>query len=437
MRRVGQLFRFSLSPRHFGVLAIVILVGCGQVAEEEAAPEAAAAPTDNEGLDPASIAALERISTLGYVDVSSEPARPAQMGVTVFDETRSYPGYNLYTRRKDASAELIDARGRVVHRWHQEEDLAWVRAVLLADGDLLVVGAETWSSEANSKRTAPRFAMRLNWENEIVWKRPLSAHHDIVMTPDNRIGVLTVKGRQPPDGPPSAIVVEDHVTILSGDGEIEDERSLEQMLRARPDIYTLRPPGKGRRAWDPLHSNSLRWLSDEALAAKDPIYALGNIIVCFRYQNSVAIFDWDNQEVVWTWGRGDIIQPHDAVVLDSGNILIFDNGVKRGWSRVVELDPLTREIVWEYKAPKPRGFYTGARGANQRLPNGNTLISESNKGRAFEVTLDGDIVWEYFVPYLSPKGHRQVIIRLYRYETDLVEKLLNGAPKPAVSPEAS
>ncbi len=143
---------------------------------------------------------------------------------------------------------------------------------------------------------------------------------------------------------------------MSGDGEIEDERSLEQMLRARPDIYTLRPPGKGRRAWDPLHSNSLRWLSDEALAAKDPIYALGNII-----------------------------QPHDAVVLDSGN----------------------------------------------------TLISESNKGRAFEVTLDGDIVWEYFVPYLSPKGHRQVIVRLYRYETDLVEKLLNGAPKPAVSPEAS
>lgn len=424
MRRMSSLLKFSSTLRIVCTLAILILVGCGQAAEKEPSREAEAAPPDSEGLDPSSIAALERISTLGYVDVSPEPARTTQMGVTVFDETRSYPGYNLYTRRNESSAELIDARGRLVHRWHQEQDLAWVRAVLLADGDLLVVGAEPWDAEADSKRTAPRFAMRLNWGNEIVWKRPLSAHHDIVMTPEGRIGVLTVKGRRPQDGPASAIVVEDHVTILSEDGEIEDERSLEQMLKARPDIHTLRPPGKGRRKWDPLHSNSLRWLSDEALAAKDPIYALGNIIVCFRYQNSVAIFDWDKQEVVWTWGQEDIIQPHDAVILDSGNILIFDNGVKRGWSRVVELDPLNREIVWEYKAPKPRSFYTGARGANQRLPNGNTLISESNKGRAFEVTPEGDIVWEYFVPHLNLKGHRQVIIRLYRYEKDQVERLL-------------
>lgn len=407
-------------------LAILTVAGCRPATVEEAAPEAAAAEVVVDELDASAIAALERISTLGYVNVSPEPAATTQMGVTVLDEDRSYPGYNLYTRRTQRAAELIDARGRVVHRWQQEEDLAWIRSVLLANGDLLVVGDLPWDSATTSKRMAPRFAMRLSWENEIVWKRALNAHHDIVITPDDRIGVLTVKGRRPPGEPRYAIVVEDHVTILGQGGEIEEERSLDQMLKARPDVFTFKPTGNQRRSWDPLHSNSLRWMTDETLAARDPIYALGNIIVCFRYQDSVAIFDWDEQKVVWTWGQGDISQPHDAVVLDNGNILLFDNGVKRKWSRVIELDPLTKEIVWEYKAAVPKEFYSGARGANQRLPNGNTLITESNRGRAFEVTPDGDIVWEFFVPHLGPKGHRQIIIRLYRYETDLVEGLLGG-----------
>jgi len=418
MQCMSSLFRLPVFSRLVCALAILIVVGCRLETDE------GAKPTDE--LDPSEMAALERISTLGYVDISREPAEPTQMGVTVFDEGRSYPGYNLYTIRMARAAELIDARGRVVHRWHQEEDLAWVRSVLLDNGDLLVVGDHPRDSSVSSKRTPPRFVMRLTWDNEVIWKRTLSAHHDIVITPDDRIGVLTVEGRRPPGNPPSAIVVEDHVTILNQDGDVEEKRSLDKMLKARPDVFTFQPTGRWRRSWDPLHSNSLRWMTDETLAARDPIYALGNLIVCFRYQDSVAIFDWDKEEVVWTWGQGDISQPHDAMVLDNGNILLFDNGVKRDWSRVIELNPRTKEIVWEYKAPTLSDFFTGARGANQRLPNGNTLITESNKGRAFEVTPDGEIVWEFFVPHVGPKGHRQIIIRLYRYETKLIEKLVSS-----------
>jgi hypothetical protein len=413
---------------------MLFTVGCGFISVEETAPESADESQDADALDADALAALEKISTLGYVDVSPEPAVVAQMGVTVFDEERSYPGYNLYTVRNLRAAELIDARGRVVRRWQQEEDFAWVRSVLLPNGDLLVVGDLPRDPETTTKKTAPHFAMRLSWENEVIWKRELSAHHDIVLTPDDRIGVLTVEGRRPPGSPPSTIVVEDHVTLLSHGGEVEDARSLEQMLRARPDLFTFLPGGKGRRKWDPLHSNSLRWMTDETLAARNPIYSLGNILVCFRHQNSVAIFDWEEQEVVWTWGQGDLDEPHDAVVLDSGNLMIFDNGPKRSWSRVIELDPLTKQIVWQYKAPQPVDFYSGARGGNQRLPNGNTLITESNRGRAFEVTQEGEIVWEFFVPHLNPKGHREVIIRLYRYDTHLIERLLAGRAQELAMP---
>ena len=48
--------------------------------------------------------------------------------------------------------------------------------------------------------------------------------------------------------------------------------------------------------------------------------------------------------------------------------------------RVVELDPVSREIVWTYTGSPPDSFYSKWRGSNQRLPNGNTLICESEKG---------------------------------------------------------
>ena len=34
-----------------------------------------------------------------------------------------------------------------------------------------------------------------------------------------------------------------------------------------------------------------------------------------------------------------------------------------------------------------------------RLKNGNTLITESDFGRAFEITREGDVVWEYYNPH--------------------------------------
>ena len=64
----------------------------------------------------------------------------------------------------------------------------------------------------------------------------------------------------------------------------------------------------------------------------------------------------------------------------------------------MEYDPTNMDIAWMYVGSNEHPFFTGAGGANQRLPNGNTLITESDYGRAFEVTPAGEIVWEYFNP---------------------------------------
>ena len=87
-------------------------------------------------------------------------------------------------------------------------------------------------------------------------------------------------------------------------------------------------------------------------------------------------------------------------------------------SRVIELNPVTERIEWEYKADPPTSFYSVDRGSAQRLPNGNTLISQSNKGRVFEVTRDGQVVWEYFGPLNKEKNLRACIYRMTRI-TDL------------------
>ena len=82
--------------------------------------------------------------------------------------------------------------------------------------------------------------------------------------------------------------------------------------------------------------------------------------------------------------------------------------------------------MWEYRAPEPTDFYSGSRGSNQRLPNGNTLIADSDSGRAFEVTSEGEIVWDYAVPHLDDEGHRATIERAQRYPPALVRPLLEG-----------
>ena len=110
-------------------------------------------------------------------------------------------------------------------------------------------------------------------------------------------------------------------------------------------------------------------------------------------------------------------------MLDNGHILVFDNGVARRSSRVLEMDPVSGKVVWEYPGDRGRPFFTRSRGANQRLPNGNTLITNSDSGIAFEVTAGGDVVWKFQTPHLNKQGHRATIERMDRYEKSFIDLL--------------
>jgi hypothetical protein len=110
----------------------------------------------------------------------------------------------------------------------------------------------------------------------------------------------------------------------------------------------------------------------------------------------------------------------------------------RNYSRVIEFDPITLEIIWEYKDPVQEGdvnldgevkgderlFYSNLISGAQRLKNGNTLITEGHGGRVFEVTYEGEIVWEYISPYEDGRAPRATdpnsVYRAYRVPSSWV-----------------
>jgi hypothetical protein len=80
-------------------------------------------------------------------------------------------------------------------------------------------------------------------------------------------------------------------------------------------------------------------------------------------------------------------------------MLLFDNCGQRNQSTIWEFNPVTREVYWYYRGNSRHPFFSAVCGTAQRLPNGNTLITESDNGRVFEVTRDKEIVWEFYNPH--------------------------------------
>ena len=112
--------------------------------------------------------------------------------------------------------------------------------------------------------------------------------------------------------------------------------------------------------------------------------------------------------------------------------VFFANGANvlgvgpEGGSRVIELDPESKQAVWQYAGSPRFSFFSWFISSAQRLASGNTSILEGIKGRLIEVTPDGKIVWEYISPHYVTKKHPMYtggncIFRIYHYGPDSLE----------------
>jgi hypothetical protein len=243
-------------------------------------------------------------------------------------------------------------------------------------------------------------------------------------------------------------------------------------LKAMQNYETkLREEGDG---FDWFHQNCVSYLGPNRWFDQgDTRFHPDNIILDSREAGLLAIVDHSSGKIVWKTGpyyrEGDdkklgwIIGPHHAHMIPKGlpgegNILVFDNGgqsgygppndlapngisvMRRAYSRVLEFNPITKDIVWEYApnlksaADQKSGFdlFSTNVSSAQRLPNGNTLIVEGTRGRVIEVTRDLEVVWEYISPYLwdsTTPSVRNLVYRAYRVPYGWVPQL----PKPKES----
>ena len=347
---------------------------------------------------------LDALRSLPYAgSVKDSGGDPA--GVLIHNRDRSWPGWNLVTVQMLARADLLDMDGAVIRSWSMDGGGRWERACLLPDGGLVVIGVDP--VEVSWIPDDARYVARLDAEGNLIWKRPLQAHHDILPLAGDRFMALTYSRKRIPSIDPEIDTRDDQVTVLDRKGVVLEEYSLLDGFGARPDVFRfqeVRPNRMAGRPWiDLFHSNSLM-LSEDGR----------RLLLSFRHQDRIAIMDLNLRAVVWSWGEGVLSGPHDAQWLESGNILVFDNGLARGWSRVLELDPDSGNIVWEYGDPERNRFFTLSKGSGQRLPNGNTLIADSDNGRAFEVTPEGETVWEFATPHTVEEGRRAAIVRIRR-----------------------
>ncbi|MBN2565425.1 MAG: hypothetical protein JXB46_06910, partial [Candidatus Eisenbacteria bacterium] len=220
---------------------------------------------------------------------------------------------------------------------------------------------------------------------------------------DGTICVLTRQPSLDPRYDPEHPVLEDFITYITPDGKvIRGVSVLGAMLRSRYDRLLVGTHPRG----DVLHTNALEVL-DGRLGNVHRAFKQGNVLVSMRTLSMIAVIDMTTELVDWAL-VGSWKMQHDPSVLDDGDILMFDNNGNEGMSRVIEIDPATGNVTWEYKGAEPPDFYSQMCGTAARLPNGNTLTTESDAGRAIEITPDGEIVWEYLNPERAGEGDRFV-----------------------------
>jgi hypothetical protein len=343
-----------------------------------------------------------RVLTLPYLQ-AYEGVRGS--GVTVRKDDKVSPGYNLYVSGHAPTAVLIDMEGHFIHEWGSTfekifpgvtpapeargNERFWRFARLLPGGDLLAIFDGLG-------------IVRLDRDSHVVWATAGGYHHDLDIAPDGSLVVLARKKRMIPRINSAVPVFEDFVVSLDSTGRVTQEISLLDCFENSQYASLLSTVDR----WgDLFHTNSVRRL-DGRFEPKGPPFRNGNLLISVPRLNTVAVVDPEAKRVVWAI-TGMFRSQHHATPLPNGNILLFDNWGRHGTSRVLELEPLSQQIVWEY--PRKGGeLFSLCCGGAQRLPNGNTLVVESTHGRALEVTPNQDVVWEFVNPARAGEGGRLV-----------------------------
>lgn len=301
---------------------------------------------------------------------------------------------------------------------------------------IILVHEDLYNHKISDKRLLDDKIIEVNWEGEIIWSWKASDHFE----------------------------------------EYGFDEAARNVLFRDPsykEYNNITKEGSG----DWLHINSVSTLGpNKWYDAGDERFHPDNLIWDARNANLLVIISKETGKVVWKLGPdfnenkktkkiGWIIGQHHFHMIPKGlpgegDLLVYDNGgwggygspnpsspyglnnARRDSSRVLQIDPITLEITWQYTAEEAGNFifdaskfYSPYISSAQRLANGNTLITEGSDGRLIEVTPEHEIVWEYINPYYNKLGDKfslNMIYRAYRVPYEWIPQLNKPEEKEVI-----
>jgi hypothetical protein len=377
--------------------------------------------------------ALAQPQELAVGDLEPNPIKRRGLGRRAYDPQRASPGFTLFTPQfGDGTVYLVDLEGTVVHTWKLPYPPG--RYGYLTDRGTLFYNGRTpgpgWLGRQGFKGGV---VLEADWNGNVLWEVQQPDHRQDGRLLRNGNALLLCAGVVPQDiaarvrgGIPGTeddgTMYADYVVEMTPDGQTVWEWRSWEHLDPEADGHTA--PGDVRNDW--TGGNAVMETPE------------GDILVSMRQNSTVVRIDRQTGEVTWKLSPPTVAGQHAPTPLPNGNILLLDNGPYRPdqsvvggtpfpFSRVIEVDPATNEIAWEYREAVPQFFFSPGQGNAQRLPNGNTLVDEAFFGRLFEVTPGGDLVWEYVNPYFGPanapaRAQQNQVFRAYRYAAEEIDR---------------
>lgn len=340
-------------------------------------------------------------------------------GLRGWDEERAWRGFTLFAPigTTNRSVYLIDMDGTEVHRW----DMPYAPGLygyLTERGTLFYNGKIPNETHLGKTPFMGGAAMEVDWQGRVLWevKHP-EHHHDGIRLKNGNIMLLCatelpdaiarqVKGGRPGTEFDGGKMLADYLVEMTTGGDIVWEWRSWEHLDPAEDVLTA--VQDVRDEW--THGNTISETPD------------GDLILSFRNISTVIMVERGSGRIKWKLGAPPLSGQHAPHILANGHMLLFDNGPHRldetfPFSRVLEIEVATKAILWKYQEAILQNFFSPRISNAVRLPNGNTLINEGNFGRFFEVTQEGEAVWEYVNPHFegSAKLETNAVFRVHRY----------------------
>ena len=313
--------------------------------------------------------------------------------VVTYDPTRAYNGLTLLAPYADNIFRVVDMAGNTTFELELSDTDIDRDFELLEDGTLLMMGKD--------------ILFQVRPPDTIVWSLDVpNCHHGLSPMPNGHILFLyhyeiDVAGWDRPFQADGIREVEPTTGAVFWEWKTGDYLSTDEYCPWH--IQGLNPDGD---YYDWTHSNTVHYVAEESA-----------VYLNVRHLDRILKIAYPSGEILWSlgtggdFGEGLFSHAHDPEILPNGNIFLFDNGNHRfpiESSRAIEIayDPVLAwaDIVWAW--PTEPLFFDSAMGDANRLPNGNALVTSSHHGAIYEVTPDGEIVWNLtfspFYPSLKP-----------------------------------